>query len=201
MSNLLYGLSPWLQKLLALAILLLLISVLVLWLAQTGIDIAANEQSITHKRQQLARFESFANYVLEQPVQKSGDVHTPGKGEEFLKPELEPVMMAQLQNRLKTIARSQRVKIIAIGSLPKATINDVQYIGLRLSASGTYKSIYGMLLDVETSRPYLFIRQAHIRSSASSVRDPQRDVDISVQLSIYGAVAKSTQTAELANDQ
>ncbi len=201
MSKLLYGLPIWSQRSLALAILLVALATPYIWLSQSINYYLGNEQLIIEKREQLWRFESFANYVIEQPadqlVSQNGNV----TDEEFLGQASKQVMMAHLQNRLKAIAQTHGTKIIAIGSVPEFTENNVRYIGLRMSTTGDYKSIYGLLLDVETSRPYLFVRQAHLRSSASSVRDVDRDVEISAQLNIYGAVANSTiKSAGLADE-
>lgn len=193
MSSALYDLPGWLQKLLALGILFALLFVPFFWASQMLNGYTSNEELIVEKRQQLWRFESFANYVLEQPTEeatlKTDELETVDK--EFLGTNLEPVMMAQLQTRLKDIAKIHGAKIIAIGGIPEVTDDNVRYVGLRMSASGTYKSIYGMLLDIETSKPYLFVRQAHLRSSISSIRDSSRDVEISAQLNVFGAVSKT----------
>lgn len=192
MSKTLYGLPFWMQKILALAILIVLLFAPIFWASQVINNYVFNEERIVEKRQQLWRFESFANYVLEEPSEQAVLGNDDAPGNEFLIADLEPVMMAKLQTRLKDIAKTHGVKIIAVGNVPEIVDSNVRYIGLRMSASGTFKSIYGLLLDIEISKPYLFIHQAHLRSSASSIRDVARDVEISAQLNIFGAVSKTT---------
>ncbi|MFN7089156.1 MAG: type II secretion system protein GspM [Allorhizobium sp.] len=145
-----------------------------------------NAMAIQEKRVALARFEkaiATGETLLKQPSDSA-------PSSEFLSGETEAVMQAILQNKLSSLASIEAATVLSSGGISSLEMDGVRYVGLRANLQGTLKSIHGTLLQLETSKPYLIVRDMTVRAiNAGNLASP---LEISVQVSFFGALDPTT---------
>ncbi|KAA3523480.1 general secretion pathway protein GspM [Agrobacterium tumefaciens] len=109
---------------------------------------------------------------------------------EFLPNETEAVMQANLQNKLSSLASIATATVLSSGGISSIEIDGVRYVGIRGNLQGTLKSVHGTLLQLETGKPYLIVRDMTVRAiNSANLAVP---VEISVQVSFFGALDPTT---------
>ena len=99
-------------------------------------------------------------------------------------------MQANLQNKLSSLASIATATVLSSGGIPSIEIDGVRYVGIRGNLQGTLKSIHGTLLQLETGKPYLIVRDMTVRAiNSANLAVP---VEISVQVSFFGALDPTT---------
>jgi hypothetical protein len=79
---------------------------------------------------------------------------------DFLPGNQDGLIIAELQNQLRSIAVEHSIEVNSSNALPPRKIGSHTYLGLRVSLRGEMKSIHAMLLLIEAARPFLFIERA-----------------------------------------
>lgn len=145
-------------------------------------------QNMTKKRIQLGNLLSVAALKKGIDQQNSGSFDG-GAGPEFLTGSSEAVIRASLQSRLSAIAAAHGVNVLSVGNMPISQRGTVRYAGLRADFYSTNEAIHATLFDIETSKPYLVIRNASIRSGEITTAGKNAgQQQIVVQIQFYGAL-------------
>jgi general secretion pathway protein M len=100
-----------------------------------------------------------------------------------------------LQRRVEEIVSGTEGNLTSIQILPEQAQEDVLRIGVRLRFSGSVDSLQRLLFGIETAEPLLFITDMDIRQVRRGRRNvrgrkPTFDVDLNVNLDIYGYIRK-----------
>lgn len=164
------------------------------WLTFGSLADAAN--NIQAKRERLGNLQAVIalRQALRDRNRSAGEAES---GPEFLQGASEAVIRANLQSRLTAIASAHGIKILSVGNTPIRQRGNVRYAGLRADFSGTNEAVQATLFDIETSKPYLVIRNASIRSTLSSqVAGNQGPPEVVVQIQFYGALPPGGSTLE-----
>lgn len=125
---------------------------------------------------------------------KTSDTAEAGKEvqAEFLPGENEAAARSGLQKRLSEAAAATSVMVLSAGNAPTLNEKGVVYVGLRANISGPLENIHGLLLNLETTLPVLFIREATLTTTGSNPDMPEANSsDISAQLLFYGVLQTS----------
>jgi hypothetical protein len=110
-------------------------------------------------------------------------------GPEFLHGTSEAVVRGNLQSRLVEIAGAHGVRVFSVGNTPIRQRENVRYAGLRAVFSGTNEEVHAILFAIETSKPFLVIREASIRSTLNPQATPQKGPgEIVIQIQFDGAL-------------
>ncbi|MEZ5810811.1 MAG: type II secretion system protein GspM [Rhizobiaceae bacterium] len=173
------------------AALLLLVAVItavggLTWL--TVSSLAREAAGVDERRQILGNLHSIISLrkALTDREKTAGETEA---GPEFLNGSSEAVIRANLQSRLTEIAATHGVKILSVGNTPIRQRGNLRYAGLRADFSGTNEAVLATLFDIETSKPYLVIRVANIRSTlASQASQKPGPEELVVQIQFYGAL-------------
>ncbi len=156
------------------------------WMTVGSLTDAAS--AVRAQREQLGNLQSIIGLrqaLADRDVSASESL----SGPEFLQGASEAVIRGNLQSRLSAIAAAHGVKILSVGNTPIRQRGNVRYAGLRADFSGTNEAIHATLFDIETSKPYLVIRDASIRSTLSSqAAGNQGPPELVVQIQFYGAL-------------
>lgn len=100
---------------------------------------------------------------------------------------------ANLQSRLDAIVRSNALVLASAVSLPDSDEHGYSFIGLRIDISGSDEAIHKAVVDIETIKPPLFIREFSARLTAGEAGD--RPVEMAAQLKIFTAFRLTGLTA------
>ncbi|MEM7426936.1 MAG: type II secretion system protein GspM [Pseudomonadota bacterium] len=108
---------------------------------------------------------------------------------EFLTGESEAVAVAGLQDKLRTLARENRAKLLSASPLKTRTEDGLQLAGLRLHLSGRLKNIHKLIFEIESGNPRLFIFRANVRRipGRKSSKDPG-PTRLEVRMDTYGVL-------------
>lgn len=157
-----------------------------IWLAAGSLTNAA--ALVTAKREQLGNLQSIIGLREALSGRDVSSIETIS-GPEFLRGTSEAVIRGNLQSRLSAIAAAHGVNILSVGNTPIRQRGNVRYAGLRADFSGTNEAIHATLFDIETSKPYLVIRNAVIRSTLRSQGSvSEGPPELVVQIQFYGAL-------------
>lgn len=81
---------------------------------------------------------------------------------------------AQLQRRVQEIVQAAGGRLISTQLLPSADGEDPPKVRIRTQLRGTIGALLDVLLEIEQARPFLFVDQASIRSTARRERPSSR---------------------------
>lgn len=84
-------------------------------------------------------------------------------GADFLQGVDDPLIIADVQTRLRAIVIGQNGELNSARALPARRVDQQDYIGLRLQLRGTLKGVHAMILAIEQSTPFLFVERAQLR--------------------------------------
>ena len=100
------------------------------------------------------------------------------------------IARADLQSRITAIAQSHAAAVASVGDVPDLTEQGLMLIGVRAIISGTNDAIQKTLLEMESVKPPLLVREFVIQTSGIDAAD--RPAELSVQFQVYGAMRASS---------
>ena len=110
---------------------------------------------------------------------------------DFLGEGAEPVIVAELQNKLRTEAQSMAVEWSTSSNLPSKPQNGLTFVGFRVVLRGQIGDVQRLIHRIETSQPLLFVERLSLRPDARPMvgRDPSLShiPPLLAELDIYGA--------------
>ncbi|MEZ2224266.1 type II secretion system protein GspM [Rhizobium sp. RCC_161_2] len=170
------------QRLIAISTLALGITLTLatVWAAVAIIDQQSDE--ITEARRALARFDQLI--ALDGTLSK--EPAAANASQEFLAGATEPVIQAELQNKLNSLAGTAGATVVSVGGLPTLEKNKVKYVGVRASLQGRLTAIHAILLQLEAEKPYIIVRELILNgTSAANGGRLAEPIELSVQLSFF----------------
>jgi hypothetical protein len=120
------------------------------------------EADLATKRATLARLNAvitYGNEAAKQGPSITADIYAT----DFLTGTQNPVIIAELQNRLRAVAIDKKSELNSVNALPSKSVDGRIYLGLRAVFRGHLKDIQQIVHFVETSSPLLFIDRAVMR--------------------------------------
>jgi hypothetical protein len=148
---------------------------------------ADRENRIEEQRKVLTRLAAIAAQAA--TVQSiASDTKAQMQGGEFLVGPNENVVNADLQTKLKAMAEPGGAKLRAVQALPIKTIDQVRYSGSRIEIFGSLQSIVKAVHAIESSKPYLFITGATLKSPPPPRQGVSEEPVVQAQLDIFGAM-------------
>lgn len=186
LSTWLLNCSERIQRTVALSILLVLVVLIGAAAESAIVSLSKLQGEITAKREHLGHLEAFAKLLPRAQGVQPQPAST--RGEDFLEGASEPIIRANFQARLANIAKGAGVDLQSIGALPDETVDKTRYVGMRLNLSGPNNKIHEMIFKVETSSPWLLIREARIWSAGNVQEVGDRPPTISAEIQVLGAL-------------
>lgn len=148
---------------------------------------ADRESRIEEQRKVLMRLAAIAAQGAN--VQSIvSDTKAQMQGGEFLVGPNENVVSADLQTKLKAMAEAGGAKLRAVQALPVKTIDQIRYSGSRIEILGSLQSIVKAVHAIESSKPYLFITGAALKSPPPPRQGASEEPVVQAQLEIFGAM-------------
>lgn len=155
------------------------------WFAR--VSIAEAEASLTNRRATIARLQAAAEESRAVLAAPQAD-RTAALAGDFLAGAQDPIIVAELQNRVRTLALASQVEFNSANALPPRTAEGIGYLGLRVQLRGQLRDIQAVLHAIETGTPLLFVERAALRvdswpmKSSDAARDGRpaliADVDV-----------------------
>lgn len=107
---------------------------------------------------------------------------------EFLTGPNENNVSADLQTKLKALTQGAGASPRAVQALPAKTLDQTKYSGVRIEMTGPLQAILRAVYAIETSKPYLFVFAAGLKT-APPVRPGIPDEPmVQAQLDVFGAL-------------
>ena len=180
--------QKWFSRCCALAILCLGLAAIV-WLGGTiYADYARQAQEIGSYREALGRLEAM--------IAKSDEIdsliettQSANRSKFFLPGDTPQLMLAQLQQRLQSIAASHQAQFLRATEIASVEKQGLALSGVRIELTGSIESIIGLIGAIETSTPLLLIERAHVTGDALIYHDPNRRPILSLSLDVLAALA------------
>ncbi len=187
------------RRLVAILFVVIAIAIVVTGVMLTASSLYSKAKSIREQRASLGRLQSA---VALKPMLEASEQNAIASGmhrPEFLRGASEAIIQANLQTQLTAIAQAQGVDVLSIGNTPILIRGGTRFAGLQANLSGTNEGIHGTIYAIETSKPYLIIREAKMRSTLRSqkTRDGGQP-KIALQIQFYGALPPGEGLAESA---
>ncbi|MFD9901603.1 type II secretion system protein GspM [Mesorhizobium sp. UC74_2] len=155
-------------------------------------SVMSARSEVYEKRVELGRLLSIV--ALEKSI-KTTDTAEKASQAEFLPGENEAAARSGLQKRLSEAASAANVTVLSAGNAPTLNEQGVVYVGLRANISGALENIHGLLRNLETTMPVLFIREATLTATGGNPDMPQANAnEISAQLLFYGVLQTGAPT-------
>lgn len=176
------------RRTLAIAIAVVLMLVL-LWLTLAAFELLRTERDgVLQKRQTLGKLDAVI--TLAKSIQYEGvATPIPSGAQEFLVGDREAVVRSSLQARLSSSAQKNGVVVTSAGNAPALTEENIAYIGIRANLTGPLEGVHGTVLDLESTLPVLFVREATIRAVTSSAQPlGNSPPDLFAEITFYGAM-------------
>lgn len=99
-----------------------------------------------------------------------------------------PAMLtAGLQARLRQLAAAQGAEVLQANEVKPKEVDKLTYLGVTLEMSGTASGLHGILNQIETSVPLLFLDNVQIRSDFGE-SEGQREPLLVMTFQVFGAV-------------
>jgi hypothetical protein len=157
------------------------------WLILAALgSIGSANADIDQKRETLGQIEAVV--ALAKTMEVSAPPAAAGNGE-FLSGESEAVIRGALQTRLNAMAASNKLVVLSAGNAPALNEDGVAYLGLRANVSGTLEGVHGFMLNLETTLPVLFVREATLRvTNVVPSEAPSVEPEIFAEVLFYGAL-------------
>lgn len=151
--------------------------------------VQGQDDEITEKEQMLGRLESI--------LAREGEVRAANERikaqlteGDFLKGANEGVIAAELQIRLKGIAERNGARVLTMQGLTLPADDVLRYIGAKITLVGTHQQLQRAVFEIETDKPYLFIRNASLKLTPSSNGAPTEPV-LEAHLDVAGTLPKN----------
>lgn len=152
-----YGLSKGLRRLVAVGLLGLvagcvgLLVVAPLWGHVADLKDRIDQERMMMSRLTAAASDDSARQVLEQQTKAAKAAGL------FIEGESESIRLATLQSNLSSIAAANGVKLRSSRNLPGRERGDLRLVGVQLQLAAPIEKLQKMLLDIEQSKPSLFV--------------------------------------------
>jgi Type II secretion system (T2SS), protein M subtype b len=176
------------QRIIALGLLLLVSLTLFTagWLAVE--NISSRQLALYEMRQRAGKLTKIAN--LKDSLWASREDSKLGEKEQlFHEAESLTIGRARFQSRIDAIAQSNNIVLASAGSIPDIDEQGIRLIGLRIDISGSYEAVNKTIVDIETSKPPLIVRELTVRLSAGEAGE--RPVELAAQIKIFAAFRQS----------
>jgi len=148
---------------------------------------ADRDNRIKEQKRVLARLTAVAGQAAS--VQSIvSDTKAQMQGGEFLTGPNENVVSADLQTKLKTMVEGAGARSNAVQALPIKTLDQIRYTGSRIEVFGSLQSILRAIHAVESTKPYLFITGANLKTLAPARQGGSEEPVIQAQLDVFGAM-------------
>ncbi|MGJ4945595.1 type II secretion system protein GspM [Bradyrhizobium sp. HKCCYLS1011] len=125
---------------------------------------------------QASRIESFVS-----------DTNAQLRSGEFLAGANENVIGADLQTRLKAMIEATGARSRSVQTLPARTIDQIKFSGVRIDLTAPLPGLMRTVHAIESSKPYLFIVAASLKSSPLGLPSKVEEPVLQAQLDVYGA--------------
>ncbi len=110
---------------------------------------------------------------------------------DFLAGSQDPIIIADLQNRLRALAMSKSVELNSATALPAKQVDGNAYLGVRVNFRGQLPDIQKLVHAIETNSPLLFIDRVWIHTDGWALRSADPDADgapaVVAEMDILGA--------------
>ncbi|MEQ1694524.1 MAG: type II secretion system protein GspM [Hyphomicrobiaceae bacterium] len=190
-------LGSWLSRGLAIAVPAVILTALglgvvaplALWRQSLQTEVEDTAKSVGRHRASIAQGNAKTN-----PALASADIKT--LGGDFLQGADVPLIIADLQTRLRAIVVGQNAELDSARALPIKVIDQQSYTGARLQIRGTMKGIHAIIFTIEDATPYLFLDRVQMRMEErrGAVEDaPGEAATMFADLDVYGAQWPSTE--------
>jgi general secretion pathway protein M len=125
---------------------------------------------------QGARIESFVS-----------DTNVQLQSGELLAGANENVIGADLQTKLKSMTETAGARSRSVQTLPARMIDQIKFSGVRIDLTATLPALMRAVYMIESSKPYLFIVGASLKSSPVGLQSKVEEPVLQAQLDVYGA--------------
>lgn len=182
---------------LMLGLLLLLLLAIVLPWAQ---GLAALDADIAAKRDQLARLQRLGATL---PALRA-ELDSVRANEDFkafyFSASTSALAGAALQTRVQEIVNQAEGRLVSTQILPEARGEEPARVRVRAQIQGSTETLLEVLCQIEQARPFIFIEQLSIRSSARTnlpLRHPRRDLpghsngELTVRIDLFGFILEA----------
>lgn len=176
------------RALVAILFVAMAIAIIVAGVMLTASSLYSKAESIREQRTNLGRLQSA---IALKPILEASEQNPIASDDrpEFLRGASEAVIQANLQTQLTAIAQAQGVDVLSIGNTPILLRGETRFAGLQANLSGTNEGIHGTIYAIETSKPYLIIREAKMHSTLRPQKTGDADQPkIVMQIQFYGAL-------------
>ena len=182
------ALPPFLSRLLALALLVLVIGVAWISIAEpirAAFD--AQEARIERATELLARYERALDDEAGLRAEIEGLRKSDGSPDPFLKGDSTQIIAANLQNQIQTLVAGEPGDIRSIQVLPESVEDGFEKIGLRVTLTAGIPTMQKVFYDIESSVPALFIDNLDVRTN---IRRRRRNTEstnrVQIRFDVFG---------------
>lgn len=184
------ALSPWLGKVAAFGLLFGLVGVaglyggLPLWQRhqQVELQIGQAEELIERFAQARDKKAAFETRIAELRSRQS-------QSGVFVAGETDAVAGADLQQRVKAAVDGAGGQLKSTQILPPQSVEGFERVGVRVAMVGTIESLFQLLYDLESGRPYLLVDNLDVKARRTRRRKndtAEAAVSLTVRFDLYG---------------
>lgn len=181
--------TPRLSRLLALALLVVVIAVPYLAVVRPYLEtLAANRETIREQAALRDRYLGLAanDAALDERLADLGD-ETDGGESAYLEGASEALVAADLQNRVKTVVQDNGGVLNSTQILDPTSESGFRRLTVRVRMSASTEALYKILYDFEAQRPFLFIDNIDINARTIRMPDREREtVELIVSFDLFG---------------
>lgn len=186
--------TPRLSRLLALALLVVVIAVPYLTIVRPYLEtLATNRETIFEQAALRDRYVALAAGDADADERLSALHEESDSGESaYLEGASEALVAADLQNRVKTVVQDNGGVLNSTQILEPTSESGFRRLTVRVRMSASTAALYRVLYDLEAERPFLFIDNIDI--NARTIRLPDRDresVELIVAFDLSGFMRTS----------
>ncbi len=183
------------QRMLALGLLVVVVGTAAFTTLQAVDALFSKRAEIIEARWTLGKIETLLQQRPPKETPEASD-KSEGASTAFLPGNTVPLIQANLQGRLNSIAGAQNASVISVGNVPPVSIDNVEYVGVRADLQGGLEALHNTIFQLEMSSPSLIIREAIIRSTGNpGMGNRDAPVELVAQITVYGAVDRAVAAA------
>lgn len=155
-SSMSRGLAVALPVAILAAPLLSVVIPLLVWRHSLQADVLDVTESVKYLRATIKRSNARTNSALL-------NVDSATLGGDFLQGADVPLIIADLQTRLRALVVSENAELDSARALPHKVIEQQSYVGARLQIRGSFRGIHAIIFAIEDATPFLFLERVQIR--------------------------------------
>ena len=186
-----YGLSKGLRRLLAVGLLgmvgggVVLLVVAPLWAHIADLKERIDQERMMTSRLTAAVSDDSARQTLEQQTKAAKAAGL------FIEGESESIRLAALQSSLSGIAAANGIKLRSARNLPGREKGDLHLVGVQLQLAAPIEKLQKILLDIEQSKPSLFVDSLQVTPVAvSRVADDEQPGLLDARFDVFAVEAR-----------